>query len=78
MISPLGVAVGFFIYTRRFINKVLNMCPFDYTVVAGSEKVWSVNHANYTSLVAVLTPPDNPRSASNRCIFERFGGVFVL
>ena len=29
----------FVVYIRRFINKFLNMCPFDYSAVAGSGKV---------------------------------------
>ena len=29
----------FVVYIRRFIYKFLNVCPFDYTVVAGSGKV---------------------------------------
>ena len=27
------------VYIRRFIYKFLNVCPFDYTAVAGSGKV---------------------------------------
>ena len=30
-------------YIRRFINKFLNVCPFDYTAVAGSGKAGPVN-----------------------------------
>ena len=33
----------FVVYLRRFIYKFLNVCPFDYTAVAGSGKVWPVN-----------------------------------
>ena len=33
----------FVVYIRRFIYKFLNVCPFDYTAVAGSGKVGSVN-----------------------------------
>ena len=29
----------FVVYIRRFIYKFLNVCPFDYTAVAGSGKV---------------------------------------
>ena len=39
MTSPLGVAVGFVLYIRRFIYKFLNVCPFDFTAVAVSGKV---------------------------------------
>ena len=43
--------------------KNLNVCPFDYTAVAGSGKVWPVNQVNHTSWVAVVTPTDSSRSA---------------
>ena len=33
----------FVVYIRRFIYKFLNVCPFDYTAVAGSGKVGPVN-----------------------------------
>ena len=46
------------------------MCPFDYTAVAGSGKVGPVNQVNYTSLVAVVTPTDRPKSVRNRCLIE--------
>ena len=36
--------------------------PFYYTAVAGSGKVWPVNKANHTSLLAVATPLDRPKS----------------
>ena len=39
--SPLGVAVGLLVYIRRFIYKFLNVCPFDYTAVAGSGEGWA-------------------------------------
>ena len=32
----------------------------------------------HTSLVAVVTPTDRPKSVCNRCVIEVFGGVFVL
>ena len=31
------------VYIRRSIYKILNVCPFDYMAVAGSEKVGPVN-----------------------------------
>ena len=31
-----------------------------------------VNQVNHTSLVAVVTPTDRPKSVSNRCVIERF------
>ena len=33
---------------------------------------------NHTSWVTVVTPTDRPKSVRNRCVIERFGGVFVL
>ena len=51
------------------------MCPFDYTVVAGSGKVGPVNH---TSWVAVVTPTDRPKSVRRRCVIELFVALFVL
>ena len=58
----------FFVYIRRSIYNFLNVCPFDYTVVAGSGKVWPVNQVNHTSWVAVVTPTDRPKSVRNRCV----------
>ena len=43
MTSPLRVAGWFVVYIKRFIFKFLNVCPFDYTAVAGSGKVGTVN-----------------------------------
>ena len=28
--------------------------------------------------MTVVTPTDSPKSVSNRCVIEAFGGVFVL
>ena len=44
------------------------MCPFDYMAVAGSGKVGPVHQVNHTSLVAVVTPTDRPKSVRNRCV----------
>ena len=33
----------FVVFIRMFIYKFLNVCPFDYTAVAGSERVGPVN-----------------------------------
>ena len=33
----------FVVYIRRFIYKLFNACPFDYTAVAGCVKVGPVN-----------------------------------
>ena len=68
----------FDVYIRRFIYKFLNVCPFDYTAVAGSGKVGPVNQVNHTSWVAVVTPTDRPKSVRNRCLIELFVAFFVL
>ena len=68
----------FDVYIRRFIYKFLNVCPFDYTAVAGSGKVGPVNQVNHTSWVAVVTPTDRPKSVRNRCLIELFVALFVL
>ena len=60
----------FDVYIRRFIYKFLNVCPFDYTAVAGSGKVGPVNQVNHTSWVDVVTPTDRPKSVCNRCLIE--------
>ena len=68
----------FVVYIRRFIYKFLNVCPFDYTAVAGSGKVGPVNQVNHTSWVAVVIPTDRPKSVHNRCVIELFVVLFVL
>ena len=65
----------FVVYIRRFIFKFSNVCPADYTAVAGSGKVKSVNH---TSWITVVTPSDRPKSVRNRCVIEGFVVVFVF
>ena len=37
-----------------------------------------VNRFNHTSLVAVVTPTERPKSVRNRCVIEVFSCVFVL
>ena len=54
------------------------MCPFDRTAVAGSGKAGPVNKVNHTSLVAVVTPTDRPKSVRNRCVIELFCGVVCV
>ena len=68
----------FVVYIRRFINTCLNVCPFDYTVVAGSGKVGPVHQVYHTSWVAVVTPTDRPNLVRNRCVIELFMALFVL
>ena len=59
-----------FVVYIRFIYKCLNVCPFDYTAVAGSGKVGTVNQVNHTSWVVVVTPTDRPQSVRNRYVIE--------
>ena len=54
----------FVVYITRFIYKFLNVCPFDYTAVAGSGKVGPVNQVNHTSWVAVVSQTDRPTFVS--------------
>ena len=69
----------FVVYIKKFIyNQLLNVCPFDYTAVAGGGKSGSVNQVNQTSWVAVVTPTDRPKSVCNRCVIELFVALFVL
>ena len=68
----------FDVYIRRFIYKFLNVCPFDYTAVAGSGKAGPVNQVNHTSWVAVVTLTDRPKSVRNRCLIELFCGVVCV
>ena len=67
----------FVVYIRRFIYKFLNVCPFDYTAVAGSGKVGPVKQVN-ASWVAVVIPTDRPKSVRNRCVIEHFCGVVCV
>ena len=62
----------FVVNIRKFIYKFLNVCPFDYTAVAGSRKVGPVNQVNHICWVAVVTPTDRPKSVRNRCVIELF------
>ena len=37
-----------------------------------------VNWFNHTSLVAIVTPTDRPKSVCNSCVIKVFGGVCEL
>ena len=67
----------FVVYTRRFIYKFLNVCPFDYTAVAGVGR-WARKPVNHTSWVAVVTPTDHPKSVRNCCLIELFCDVVCV
>ena len=58
--------------------QILDVCPSDYTAVAGSGKVGPVNQVNHTSWVAVVTSTDRPKSVRNRCVIKLFVALFVL
>ena len=69
----------FVVYIRRFIYKFLNVCPFDYTAVAGSGKVGPVNQVSHTSWVVLVSPTDRPKSVRSRCVIIFCGVVcFVI
>ena len=68
----------FVVYIRRFIFKFLNMCPFDYTAVAGNGKVGPVNQVNHPSWVAVVTLTERPKSVRNRYVIELFCEVVCV
>ena len=61
-----------FVVYIRFIYKFLNVCPVDYTAVAGIKKV------NHTSWVAIVNLTDRPKSVRNRCVIELFCGVVCV
>ena len=46
--------------------------------VAGNGKVGTVNQVTHTSLVAVVTPTDRPKSVRNRGVIDVFVELFVL
>ena len=39
---------------------------------------WARKPVNHTSLVAVVTPTDRPKSVRNRCLIELFCGVVCV
>ena len=77
MTSPFGLLLVCCLYKEVYLQ-ILNVCPFDYTGVAGSGKVGPVNQVNRTSWVTVFTLTDSPKSVRNRCVIELFGVVFVV
>ena len=72
----------FDVYIRGFIYKFLNVCPFDYTAVAGSGKVGPVNQVNHTNRMDVVCchlidrPQSMPQLSCNRTI--QFSKTFRL
>ena len=68
---------GCCLYKEVYLQ-IFNVCPFDYTAVAGSGKVGPVNQVNHTSWVTVVSPTDRPKPVRNRCVIELFVAFFVL
>ena len=62
---------------RTLIILIINVCPFDYTAVAGVGR-WARKQVNHTSWVAVVTPTDRPKSVRNYCLIELFCGVVCV
>ena len=77
MTSPLGWLLVCCLYKEVYLQ-IFNVCPFDYTAVAGSGKVGPVNQVNHTNWVAIVNPTDRPKSVRNRCVIELFVALFVL
>ena len=74
----LPLRLGWLLVCLFVFYKFWNVCPFDYTAVAGSGKVGPVNQVNHTSWVAVVTPTDRPKSVRNRCVIELFFEVVYV
>ena len=58
------------IVPKRFITWSHGCC--------GQCECWFRKPVNHTSWVVVVTSTGRPKSIRNRCVIERFGGVFVL
>ena len=54
------------------------MCPFDNTLLQLVRKLDTREPFYHTSLIAVFTQTDHPKSVRNRFVIEVFGGVFML
>ena len=54
------------------------MCPFDYTVVAGSGKVGARKPVNHTSWLTSVISTDRPNSVRNCCVIEYFCDVIYV
>ena len=65
---------GLITCVRRIIYTFLNVCPFNYTTVAGNEKVRPVNHVNHTIWVVVVFLTDRVQSKVLVAVFFFWGG----
>ena len=63
---------------RGIIYEFLNVRSFDYTAVAGSEKVLVCKLVNHTSWVNVVSRTYCSMLVFNRCVIEHFVGVSVF
>ena len=63
--------------TPKLLSVNFRLFIFSLTF-AGNGKVGPLNQVNHTSLVAVVTPTDRPKSVRNRCVIERFCGVVCV
>ena len=63
---------------RKKFKIIARLFALDYTAVAVKGKVNPVKPVNHTSLVAVVTPTDRPRSVLNRRVIELFCGVVCV
>ena len=77
MTSPLGWLLVCCLYMEVYFQ-IINVCPFDYTAVAGSGKVGPVNQVNHTSWVAVITPTDRLSRSVTTVVSNFFVALFVL
>ena len=53
-------------------------CRWLHACCRQKEGLDPVNQFNHTSLVAIVTQTDRPKSVRNRCVIAFFGAVFVL
>ena len=51
------------------------MCVLLITRLLRGVGRWASKSINHTSLVAIVTPTDRPKSVRNRCLIELFCGV---
>ena len=62
----------------EFINKFLNVCPFDCKAIAGSGKGGAIKpQINHIGLITVVALVGRPKSVRNSCIIERICSVFL-
>ena len=66
------------LYTEDYLQ-IFKWMFFLLHSFCGKWEGWdSVNLFHHTSWMDIVTPTDRPKSVRSRCVFEVFGGVFVL